>query len=392
MTIPLAQVLPPKTLEHPTYSPGLEGVIAGESALCLVDEGDAGLRYCGYAVTDLAESSSFEEVAFLLLYGKLPTWKEQDDFIAHLRRVRRCPDLITTVLRLIPPTAHPMDILRSAVSLLGMIDPDAGDHSHDGNLHKAVRLLGQIPVIMSTAYRLAQGKSPAQPDPAMSFAENLLFLLTDRRGNELAKAMARVLDVSLILYAEHEFNASTFAARVAASTLTDLHGAVTAAIATLKGPLHGGANEAVAAMLVNIGSQDRAEEWVRDALKYKRRIMGFGHRVLKKGDVRSSIMQRHAEQLSRASGNTRWFDIATTVDRIMREEKGLHPNLDFYTAVTYLLMDIPRDWYTPLFVCSRLSGWCAHVIEQQDHNRLIRPRALYTGPPPQSYVPIDERH
>lgn len=392
MTVPLTQALPPKTGDVLPYSPGLEGVIAGESALCLVDEGEAGLRYCGYAVTDLAEFSSFEEVAFLLLHGKLPTLKERDDFMAHLREARSCPVLIKTVLGVIPQTAHPMDILRSAVSLLGLTDPEAGDRSHGGNLHRAIRLLGQIPVIMGMAYRVTQGKPPVQPDPGMSCAESLLFMLTDRQGDDLATVMGHVLDVSLILYAEHEFNASTFAARVAASTLADLHGAVTAAIATLKGPLHGGANEAVAAMLVDIGSRDRAETWIREALKRKRRIMGFGHRVLKKGDVRSGIMQGHAERLSRVCGNTRWFDIAKVVDRIMREEKGLHPNLDFYTAVAYLLMDIPRDWYTPLFVCSRLSGWCAHVIEQQNHNRLMRPRALYTGPPPQSYVPIDERH
>jgi 2-methylcitrate synthase len=203
--------------------------------------------------------------------------------------------------------------------------------------------------------------------------------------------MGRVLDVSLILYAEHEFNASTFAARVTASTLTDLHGAITSAIATLKGPLHGGANEAVAKMLLEIKSRDRAERWVRDALASKRRVMGFGHRVLRQGDARSLIIQKHAETLSAACGDTRWYDIASIVDRIMREEKGLYPNLDYYTAVAYLLMGIPRDLYTPVFVCSRIAGWCAHVIEQQDHNRLIRPRAAYTGPGPRGYVTLEER-
>jgi 2-methylcitrate synthase len=193
------------------------------------------------------------------------------------------------------------------------------------------------------------------------------------------------------LYAEHEFNASTFAARVTASTMTDLHSAITAAIGTLKGPLHGGANEAVAAMFCDIATPDRAERWVRDALATKRRVMGFGHRVLRKGDSRSLIIQRHAKALSRTCGDTRWYDMATTIDGIMQEEKGLFPNLDFYTAVAYLLMDIPRELSTPVFVCSRIAGWCAHVIEQQDHNRLIRPRALYTGPPPQTYVDIDRR-
>lgn len=389
---PLTQTDPTETKPAPAYSPGLEGVIAGETGLCQVDEGAAGLRYCGYAVTDLAEYSTFEEVAFLLLHGNLPTQNEQDDFDAALQMARRCPEPIATLLLGTPAGAHPMDVLRSAMSVLGMIEPDEGDRTHRGNLHRAIRLMGQMPVITGTAYRLMHGKSIEHPDPAMGCAAGLLFLLTGQRGDERSAAMARALDVSLILYAEHELNASTFAARVTASTLADLHGAVTAAIATLKGPLHGGANEAVAAMLEDIRSPERAESWVHEAMARKQRIMGFGHRVLKEGDVRSAIIRRHAEQLSRACQETRWFEIASTIDRIMQEEKGLYPNLDFYTAVAYLLMGIPRNWYTPLFVCSRLSGWCAHIIEQQDHNRLIRPRALYTGPPPRPYVPLTERH
>jgi citrate synthase len=203
--------------------------------------------------------------------------------------------------------------------------------------------------------------------------------------------MARVLDVSLTLYAEHEFNASTFSARVTASTMTDLHSAITSAIGTLKGPLHGGANEAVAQMFVEIGSPAKAERWVHESLASKRRIMGFGHRVLKHGDARSAIIQRHAADLSRICGDHRWYEIAAVVEQVMREEKGLYPNLDFYTAVAYLLMTIPRTLYTPVFVCSRITGWCAHVIEQQSHNRLMRPRALYTGPSKKEYVPIDRR-
>ncbi len=373
------------------YSPGLEGVPAGESALCQVDEGEAGLRYRGYAIGDLAEQATFEEVAHLLLLGTLPTRKELDDFATQLAAHRVLPGPVAAFLGVVPPSAHPMDILRTGVSLLGMTDPDAADGSHESNVRKAVRLLAQIPLIMATANRLANGKRQIQPRADLNFAEHLLFLLTDRQGDRVAKTMARVLDVSLILYAEHEFNASTFAARVAASTLTDLHGAMTAAIATLKGPLHGGANEAVASMLLEIKNRDRAEQWVREALSQKRRVMGFGHRVLKKSDPRSLIIQQQAETLSRICGDTRWYEIATIIDRVMQQEKGLYPNLDFYTAVAYLLMGIPRDLYTPVFVCSRITGWCAHVIEQQDHNRLIRPRALYTGPPPQDYVPIDRR-
>jgi len=375
----------------PAYSPGLEGVIAGESALCQVDEGEHGLRYRGYAVGDLAEQAIFEEVAYLLLFGKLPISKELEDFSTQLRTQWPLPGPVEAFIGVVPPDAHPMEILRTGISLLGMTDPDAAPNSHEANLRKSVRLMAQIPIIITNAHRLAHAKRQVQPRQDLGFAQNLLYLLTDRAGDEKAKAMARVLDVSLILYAEHEFNASTFAARVAASTMTDLHGAITAAVAALKGPLHGGANEAVADMLMEIKTRERAEKWVLDALAQKRRVMGFGHRVLRKGDARAAIIQRHAEALSQTCGDTRWYDIATIVDRIMQQEKGLYPNLDFYTAVAYLLIGISRDLYTPVFVCSRIAGWCAHVIEQQDHNRLIRPRAAYVGPPPQAYVPLERR-
>lgn len=339
----------------------------------------------------MAGNATFEEVAYLLLFGKLPTWKELKGFATQLAAESILPGPVEALLGLVPPAAHPMDILRTSVSLLGMTDAEAADNSHQANLRKSLRLLAQIPLIIATAHRLANGKPGLGPQPDLSFAENLLFLLTGRRGDETARAMARVLDVSLTLYAEHEFNASTFSARVTASTMTDLYSAVTSAIGTLKGPLHGGANEAVAEMFLDVTSGDRAEQWVREALAHKRRIMGFGHRVLKKGDARSAIIQQHADRLSRICGDLRWYGIATTIDRVMQQEKGLYPNLDFYTAVAYLLMGIPRELYTPLFVCSRITGWCAHVMEQQDHNRLIRPRALYTGPAPQIYVHIDGR-
>jgi len=377
--------------DHPTYSPGLEGVIAGESTLCLVDEGETGLLYRGYPICDLAEHSTFEEVAYLLLFGHLPNQKELAEFSADLVEHAVLPDLLEVFLGAVPSSSHPMDIVRTGVSLLGMVDADAADHSHDANVRKSVRLLAQLPLIVATSYRLVNGKPRVRPREDLSFAENLLYLLTDRREDDQAKAMARVLGVSLTLYAEHEFNASTFAARVTASTMTDLYSAITSAIGALKGPLHGGANEAVAEMFLDIGGGERAEAWVREAFAKKRRIMGFGHRVLKKGDARSVIIQRHAESLSRIRGDHRWYEIATTVDRVMQQEKGLHPNLDFYTAVAYLLMAIPRTLYTPLFVCSRITGWCAHVIEQQDHNRLMRPRALYTGPPRRDYVSLDRR-
>jgi 2-methylcitrate synthase len=387
----MSEVLATESQVGSSYSPGLEGVIAGESALCLVDEGEAGLLYRGYAIRDLAEHSTFEEVAYLLLFGHLPTQQELTEFSTQWIDHAVLPRLLEVFIGAVPSSSHPMDLVRTGVSLLGMVDPDAANHSHEATIRKSVRLLAQIPLLIATSYRLVNGKPPVRPQANLSFAENLLYLLTDRRGDDQSKAMARVLDVSLTLYAEHEFNASTFAARVTASTMTDLHSAVTSAIGTLKGPLHGGANEAVAEMFLDIGSRERAEPWVREALAKKRRIMGFGHRVLKKGDSRSTIIQRHAESLSGICGDRRWYEIATVVEDVMEREKGLRPNLDFYTAVAYLLMEIPRTLYTPLFVCSRIAGWCAHVIEQQDHNRLMRPRALYTGPSRREYVPLDCR-
>jgi len=382
---------PVETPKTPPYSPGLDGVLAGETKLCHVDEGEGGLRYLGYAVSDLAEKACFEEVAYLLLFGKLPTQKELKNFTTQLAAHSVLPRPVEAFLGMVPPAARPMDILRTSVSLLGMADPDSSDSSHDANVRKAIRLMAQIPLIIATAYRLANGRPIVEPQADLSFAENLLFLLTDRRDGETTAAMAHVLDVSLTLYAEHEFNASTFSARVTASTMTDLHSAITSAIGTLKGPLHGGANEAVAEMFREIESRERAEQWVRASLANKRRIMGFGHRVLKQGDSRSAIIQQHADSLSRICGDRRWYEIATVIDRVVQQEKGLCPNLDFYTAVAYLLMGIPRELYTPVFVCSRITGWCAHVIEQQDHNRLIRPRALYTGPAARDYVPLECR-
>jgi 2-methylcitrate synthase len=382
---------PARDQQHSVYSPGLEGVIAGESALCLVDEGESGLLYRGYRIADLAEHSTFEEVAYLLLVGELPSQQQLNNFALQLSQHASLPRAVVAFLERVPHGAHPMDVLRTGVSILGMTDPESGDSSAEAHLRKSMRLLAQIPLFISAADRIARGTPLISRHPHLCFAENLLYLLTSRKGDEQARAMAHVLDVSLTLYAEHEFNASTFSARVTASTMTDLHSAVTAAIGTLKGPLHGGANEAVAQMFVEIGTPAKAEQWVREALGSKRRIMGFGHRVLKQGDARSTIIQRHAETLSRLCGDHRWYEIAMVVERLMREEKGLCPNLDFYTAVAYLLMGIQRTLYTPVFVCSRIAGWCAHIIEQQNHNRLMRPRATYIGPSKREYVPLDRR-
>lgn len=364
---------------------GLEGISAGESAICQIDEEKGGLQYRGYRVEDLAEQASFEEVAYLLLMGELPShqelqaWKRELDYAGFL------PDPIPQVLRLVPATAHLMDTLRTGVSLLGMMDSEANNASFEANVHKATRLIARLPLILSLAFQSKQDKH--QPISAGTCAENLLYLLTGTRD----KANAKELEVSLILYAEHEFNASTFAARVTASTWADLYGGVTSAIATLKGPSHGGANEAVAEMLVKIERPEKAKAWVLAALDRKERVMGFGHRVLKLEDPRSVIMKRRAKALSENMGEMRWYEMAEIMDQTMQEEKGLLPNLDFYTAVVYLLLKLPIKTYTPIFVTSRVAGWCAHIIEQQANNRIMRPRATYIGPPTREYLPIQHR-
>lgn len=357
--------------------PGLEGIVAGSSAICGLDEQSGILVYRGYPIEELAEGASYEEVAFLLLTGHLPSETEHHEFIRHLAVHRELPEELIQMIRATPRSAHPMDLLRTAVSYLGMVDPDRAGITPAAVYQKSVRLLAQMPMVVAAHYRYLHGKPPVEPDPKLSQAEQILFLLF---GEPQEESLCRTLEVSLILYAEHEFNSSTFTARTTASTLADLHGAVTSGIASLKGPLHGGANEAVMRMLLEIETPDRAEDWVLARLRKGERIMGFGHRVLKNGDVRSEIMKRYAGALAQRTRQTRWYDISEAVEAVARREKGLFPNLDFYTASTYHLMGIPASVYTPIFACSRVAGWCAHVMEQYADNRLIRPRSAYTGP------------
>ena len=367
--------------------PGLDGMVAGESAVCRIDETTGSLRYRGYSIEDLAEQASFEEVAYLLLKGDFPSAQELQTWKEELENVQQLPDIVKRSLEIIPASAHPMDILRTSVSLLGMSDPKANDSSHEANICKAIKLIARIPVVLSWIMRPYHMHSLLPPIPGKPFSANLLYLLTG--ASDAIKA--KELEVSLNLYAEHEFNASTFAARVTASTLADLYGAVSSAIATLKGPLHGGANEAVAQMLMTIGQPEKAKVWVRSALARKERIMGFGHRVLKHEDPRSSVMKRRAKALSEKMKNKRWYETAEIIEQILQQEKGLLPNLDFYSASAYHFCDIPTDMFTPLFVISRTSGWAAHIIEQRNNNRIIRPLAEYTGPSGQSYTPLAER-
>jgi len=370
----------------PTYSPGLEGVIAGETSICWVDP-DAGLLYRGYDIHELALKASFEEVSWLLLYGELPTLAQLGVFSRQLAAERFLPSQVLSMLCLLPRDAHPMDVLRTGVSMLGPFDPDLNDHSHEANLRKAVRLIGRVSALITDGWRIAQGREPVASKPDFTHAGNFLYALT---GEPPELWQTKIFDTILVLYADHEFNASTFSARVTASTLADIYAAITTGLATLKGPLHGGANEETMKMLQEIKSPDDAESWVKDRLTRKQKIMGFGHRVYKKGDSRVPMMRELARQLARRFGQEHWVPVCERLEAVMQREKQLCANLDLYAAPVFHLLGIPSELNTPIFACSRVSGWCAHIIEQHEHNRLIRPRSLYTGPAKRVYEPEGE--
>ena len=373
-------------MSESVYSPGLEGIIAGETAVSTIS---GGLHYRGYSIEDLARGAEFEEVAYLTLYGELPTVEELAAFKKRLASAAAAvPAEIFKILRLLPPKASLMDIMRTGASLLGHWDAEADDNSRQANLRKSERLLAGLPVIMAARYRLSRGMEPVSPDSRRSFADNVLWMLLRQTPSE---RMSRAMDVTLTLYAEHEYNASTFTARVIASTLSDLHSAITGAIGALKGPLHGGANERVMEVLTEVGSSDGAEQWIRDALAAKVRIMGFGHRVYKTGDPRAKFLKSLCAELAADTSNENMEHTADVIERIVGEEKGLPPNLDWPSARIYHYLGLPVEIYTPLFVISRVVGWSAHFIEQQDNNRLIRPRSRYIGPEPRAWVAIEER-
>jgi 2-methylcitrate synthase/citrate synthase II len=367
------------------YSPGLEGVIAGETAISTVAEG---LSYRGYKVTELSPAVSFDEVASLLLHGELPTARELANFKKRIAVARHIPEPLQDLLAALPRWTPPMDALRTAVSVLAHFDQDAPDSSRDANLRKAERLLAQIPVAITVHHRLSRGQEPIAPREDLGHAENFLYMLT---GQAPAPLAARALDVSLILYAEHEFNASTFTTRVVTSTESDLHSAIVAGIGALKGRLHGGANEKVMDVLKAAGGPDTAEAWLRAAMARKERVMGFGHRVYKTGDVRAGILKTYALEAARATGNLQWEETAEVFERILAAEKNLHPNLDWPAGRLYHSLGLEVPLYTPIFVMSRVAGWSAHVLEQTDNNRLIRPRARYIGPPLRPVKPLAER-
>jgi citrate synthase len=384
---------------------GLEDVVAATSAICYLD-GDRGvLAYYGYDIHDLARGASFEEVCFLLWHGRLPNRAELGDLQSQLAAARPLSEPVLRIMKQLPapdpstgsgsPRAtrgDGMDMLRTMTSVLSHYDPEASDSSERANYRKAVRLTAQIASLVATYGRLQAGGGPIQPDPALGHAANFLYMLTGTRPSALA---IRAFDVALVLHADHELNASTFAARVAAATLTDIHSAIVGAIGALKGPLHGGANADVMRLLIEIGpdsTPDRIDEAIRSRLARKVKIPGFGHRVYRTEDPRATHLRRMSKDLGERAGNTRWYEMSQRIEQLVRGEKKLYPNVDFYSASTYYTLGIPVDLYTPIFAVSRVSGWTAHCLEQYKNNRLIRPRTDYIGPTyPQSFVPLEQR-
>jgi citrate synthase len=367
---------------------GLRDVVALDSQICFVDGEKGQLLYHGYDVAELAERSSFEEVAYLLWYGRLPGKVEFDAFLGGFTGSMELPTETVMILRMFPRAATPMEVLRTAVSSMGHWDPDSGNTRLDACLRKAQRLTERVPLVVTSYQRLRSGLEPLVPVSGTSIAHNFLYTL---HGTEPDPDMVRVLDSALTLHADHELNASTFAARVTAATMSDMYSSVTSAVGALKGPLHGGANEQVMLMLMEIGDPAKAERYVRDALSRKVRIPGFGHAVYRTEDPRAAVLRGHAQRLSEQTGDMQWFEIAKEVERVTLANTEVLPNVDFYSGIVYHLMGIPSELFTPLFACSRIVGWTAHILEQWSDNRLIRPRANYTGPLKLHYVPIEER-
>jgi 2-methylcitrate synthase len=370
---------------------GLEDTVATSSAICYLDGERGVLAYCGYDIHDLARHATFEEVCFLLWHRRLPARSELGDLQSQLAAARPLPDPVLRLARSLP-AGNGMDLLRTLTSALSHYDADAADGSPSANYRKAVRLTGQVASLVAAIGRMAKGSGPIQPDPVLGHAANFLYMLTGERPSGLA---TRAFDVALILHADHELNASTFAARVAAATLTDIHSAIVAAIGTLKGPLHGGANADVMRLLLEIGRDappERVEDAVRAKLARKEKIPGFGHRVYHTEDPRATHLRQMSKELTAKAGQPIWYEMSQRIEALVKGEKKLNPNVDFYSASTYHALGIPVDLFTPIFAVSRISGWTAHVLEQYANNRLIRPRAEYVGPAyPQRYVPVESR-
>jgi citrate synthase len=369
---------------------GLEDVVVSTSEICFIDGHQGRLVYRGFDVDDLVAHSTFEEVVFLLWHGRLPSRKEHDTHAKALSATanRRLPPRLVAMLRQLPRKATPMEVLRTGVSALSAFDRDAADNSREATLRKATRLTAQLPTLVAAWERIRRGKPLLTPNPRLSLAANFLYMMSGKPPSELA---AKTFDVALILHADHEFNASTFAARVTAATLSDIHSAVVSGIGALKGPLHGGANEQVMLMVEQIRDPARAEAWIRKALADKARVSGFGHRVYRVEDPRAKHLRQLALALGRQAGSTANVEILETIARVVSADKQIFPNVDLFSGAAYASMGIPTDQFTPIFALSRVSGWAAHVLEQHGNNRLIRPRAEYTGPTSATYVPLSAR-
>lgn len=376
------------------FKAGLEDIVATESAICFLDGVEGRLLYRGYDIKDLAEHSTFEEVAYLLWYNGLPTAAQLAEIADLFQKSGDLPKELYTILRLYPFNATPMEVLRTSISSLGHFDPDSGNTALQACLRKAIRLTARIASIVAAYERIRHRQEPIEYDPNLSLAANFFWMLS---GEKPDPVIVRAFDVALILHADHELNASTFAGRVTAATMSDMYSSVTSAIGALKGPLHGGANEQVMKMLIEIGDPAKAEKYVKEALAKKVKIPGFGHRVYRTEDPRATVLRRYSEKIGRHVGDTRWYEISRVVEQTMLDftqasGKKIYPNVDFYSASTYHCMRIPTELFTPIFACSRIVGWTAHILEQWGNNRLIRPRAQYCGPALRGYVPAGQRH
>src|SRR2546430_3162904 len=369
-------------------SGGLEGVVAAKSDICFINGTEGQLIYRGYDIGDVVENLSFEEVAYLLWEGKLPNRAELANLKQQLSASISLPQHVQETMRSMPKGTEPMDALRTAASALGEGDPDLHSNEPDENRRKAIRLTAQFPTIVTAFHRSRNAQAPINPDPSLSVAANFLYMLNGKKPHE---TLVRVMEAALVLHAEHGMNASTFAARVTAATMADMHAAITAAVSALKGPLHGGANQDVMELLLSCNSADAVEKQVREMLARKEKVPGFGHRVYKTYDPRAHFLSKMSKQLGEAAGNTKWYEMSERLIPILKQEKNLNPNVDFFSASTYYTMGIPLDLFTPIFAVARIVGWTAHVMEQHKNNRIIRPTDDYIGPMGKKVVPLDQR-
>lgn len=374
--------------EEKEFTRGLEGVVAAESSVSFVDGIHGRLLYQGYDIHDLAENASFEETVFLLWRGRLPTRTEQDTFRSELVGEMRLPSQVLEMLKLTPPNSHPMAVLRTAISMLANFDPDAENTSSEANWRKAKRLVAQVPTIIADLHRIRSSLPVLSPDPKFGISANFLYMLRGTPPNALEQSAMEVL---MVLHADHELNASTFAARVITSTLADMHGALAGAVAALKGPLHGGANQRVMEMILDIPGVDTVQDYIAGMLQNKKRIMGFGHRVYRTEDPRAQHLRKYSELLCEARNQRHLYEISRRIEQTVLDAKGIYPNVDFYSATVQHAMGIPPEYFTAVFAAARTSGWIAHILEQYADNRLIRPTSVYIGEMGLPFVPVDQR-